>query len=366
MSRHHPSIRKPVRRTGAEHYILLMLITFALSVIATRLFLDLTGYPQLGNSTIHIAHLLWGGLALFIAAIIPLVFANRWAYDTAAILAGLGVGLFIDEVGKFITQNNDYFFPPAAPIIYAFFLICVLIYLRLNKPQPSDPRTELYSVLFLLQELLDRDLEQAEREEIERRLYFVLENSQELHLIQLTKELLELFKQSQHIVVPSSPNLKQWFQSHLMWFEARYLAHDRLRLLITIGLIGIGLFLMITSLGSLLLSFSITTPLLVIIRAPDLTDSITEIWFIAMHILQLINGLLMLFSGVLWAKGDARNGSSLGLFGLLVQLTIIDLFLFYYYQFSTIISVLIQFLIFMVLIRYRQRVIERYLPREAG
>ena len=48
----------------------------------------------------------------------PLLFANRWALGTSAVLAGIGVGLFIDEVGKFLTQTNDYFFPPAAPIIY--------------------------------------------------------------------------------------------------------------------------------------------------------------------------------------------------------------------------------------------------------
>jgi hypothetical protein len=24
-----------------------------------------TGYPQIGNSTLHIAHVLWGGLLLF-------------------------------------------------------------------------------------------------------------------------------------------------------------------------------------------------------------------------------------------------------------------------------------------------------------
>jgi hypothetical protein len=44
-------------------------------------------------------------------------------------ISGVGVGRFIDEVGKFNTQNNDYFFPTVAPIIYAFFLTSVLIYI---------------------------------------------------------------------------------------------------------------------------------------------------------------------------------------------------------------------------------------------
>ena len=54
-------ILKPVERLGAERYLRLMLLAFAASVILTRLFLSLTGYPQVGNGTLHIAHLLWGG-----------------------------------------------------------------------------------------------------------------------------------------------------------------------------------------------------------------------------------------------------------------------------------------------------------------
>ncbi len=355
MFRNRLATRKPVRRIGAEHYILLMLLTFALSVIVVRLFLELTGYPQLGNRTIHIAHLLWGGLSLFAAAIIPLVYSNRWAFDAGAILAGLGVGLFIDEIGKFITQNNDYFYPPAAPIIYAIFLMCVLFYLRMKKHRFNDPRTELYSSLSLLQELLDRDLEQDEREEIESKLNFVLETSQEPHLIQLTKELLDFIKHSQNHVVPSSPDFVQRVKSQLLWLEVHYFPLHRLRLLIIVGLICSGVFLAITSLGSLLLLLSIKHPFLDIIRTPDLADSVTEKWFLAIHFLQLFNGSLLSFSGILLAQRDIRSGSSLGIFGLLVQLTIIDLFLFYYYQFSTIISVLIQFILFLALIRFRHR-----------
>src|SRR5512133_4047535 len=101
------SNRSPVKREGAERYLFLSLISFAMSVIFTRTFLELTGYPKMGNSTLHIAHVLWGGLLLFIASLLPLIFANRWMYNAGAVLAGLGVGLFIDEVGKFITSTND-------------------------------------------------------------------------------------------------------------------------------------------------------------------------------------------------------------------------------------------------------------------
>jgi hypothetical protein len=116
-------IRRPLKREGAERYLMLTLVSFAASVILIRLFLNLAGYPQVGSGELHIAHVLWGGLLLFVASLLPLLFANRWAYTAGALSAGVGVGLFIDEVGKFITQANDYFFPAAAPIIYAFFLL---------------------------------------------------------------------------------------------------------------------------------------------------------------------------------------------------------------------------------------------------
>ncbi len=121
------AIRRPVRRIEADDDILLMLLSFATSVVITRVFLQLTGFPKIGgDSGLHIAHLLWGGLLLFIATLLPMIYANQWVYPFMAILAGAGVGLFIDEVGKFITATNDYFYPAAAPLIYGFFLITVL------------------------------------------------------------------------------------------------------------------------------------------------------------------------------------------------------------------------------------------------
>src|ERR671918_2191291 len=104
-------LRRPVRREGAERYLLVMLVSFAGTVIVTRWFLELTGFPQIGGGDLHIAHALWGGAVLFAAALLPIVLAGRFVYLASAFLAGLGMGLFIDEVGKFITAENDYFYP---------------------------------------------------------------------------------------------------------------------------------------------------------------------------------------------------------------------------------------------------------------
>jgi hypothetical protein len=92
---------------------------------------------------LHIAHLLWGGLALVVAALLMLVYASPSVNRIGAILAGLGIGLFIDEVGKFITSDNNYFFRAAAPIIYVCFLAVALVYYLLTRRQDALSDREL-------------------------------------------------------------------------------------------------------------------------------------------------------------------------------------------------------------------------------
>ncbi len=92
------------------------------TILVIRTQLWLTNYPQLGGHGLHIAHMLWGGLAMLVAIVVLLTFINTTARQVGAVLGGIGFGFFIDELGKFLTSDNNYFFKPTAAIMYIFFI----------------------------------------------------------------------------------------------------------------------------------------------------------------------------------------------------------------------------------------------------
>ena len=121
----HP-LQRASRNVNLPALHLAFFVTAIVTELCIRTQLWLTNYPQLGGHGLHIAHLLWGGLFMVVALAILLSFLGRGARQAAAIVAGVGFGFFIDELGKFITADNNYFFKPAAGIIYLIFIALYL------------------------------------------------------------------------------------------------------------------------------------------------------------------------------------------------------------------------------------------------
>ena len=53
----------PVRSAESE-LLDTFLVSAVASVLVIRVFLEATGYPQLGGGGLHVAHVLWGGFGL--------------------------------------------------------------------------------------------------------------------------------------------------------------------------------------------------------------------------------------------------------------------------------------------------------------
>lgn len=155
-----------VRNLDALYYLEVFIVCAVASILVIRLFLHLTGYPQIGNSTLHIAHMLWGGLLMLIAIIMLFSFIGKRVEFWAAILGGVGFGTFIDEVGKFVTSDNDYFFEPSISIMYIVFILIILSIHMIRSGWTFTRKEYLVNALKGLEEVALQDLNQEEKDRV--------------------------------------------------------------------------------------------------------------------------------------------------------------------------------------------------------
>lgn len=167
-------------------------ITAITTILVIRFYLKLAGYPQIGSSTLHISHLLPGSLLMLAAILVLLSAVNRAARGFSAVLAGIGFGLVWDELGKFITKNNNYFFHATPGLIYLTFVILYLL-VRYSAQRQFTQNDYMANVLDLLKDASVNELDVREYEHAKELLSHV---SPKHTLYAPTKTMLELAKPS--------------------------------------------------------------------------------------------------------------------------------------------------------------------------
>ncbi|MBP9700364.1 hypothetical protein KBD71_03740 [Candidatus Woesebacteria bacterium] len=143
-----------------ENFILSAVTT----IIVVRIFLRLAGYPQLGGGGLHIAHMLWGGLFLALALLISVSFLNKEAKRLSVVLGGIGFGLFIDEIGKFVTSDNNYFYQPTFALIYLVFVLLFFSFRFIMSHQALSPHEYAMNAVEEMKEVLYLDLDEDEKQ----------------------------------------------------------------------------------------------------------------------------------------------------------------------------------------------------------
>ena len=343
--------RLGARREHAERYLVLVIAGFATSVAVTRWFLGATGYPKVGGGGLHIAHMLWGGLLLVIAATLPLVFVGRRVLLVSALAGGIGVGLFIDEIGKFITESNDYFFAPAAPMIYGAILLLAAVWLVVaRRGDTGSPHDDLQAGVEAMREAVDGQLTPAARERTLVRLERV-RAGEDAALAAMAEAQAALLR---------SPAVER-LMARPGWVEGsgprelldRVLPMRLEAILIKLGLLGTALLAVFSALAlvAVLAGDRLNLPL------PSGPVELPQepVWTLLLLAVATGVGVASLIALVLMLTGRVRAGLRVGTWAALVNLVAGGLLTFYVAQFGAMASAFGHLALLLLLLSHERR-----------
>ena len=166
------------RDLAAGRYLDLFVVGGVSAVLAIRFILRITGYPSIGGARFHIAHMLWGGLLMALALLLCLSFLGNRTRLWGALIGGVGFGFFIDEIGKFVTRDNNYFFQPSIALIYITFVLIYLAFRDLQLRRVVSKEEYLVNALNDFEEAIINDLQPEERDRARRYLAAIAERDE--------------------------------------------------------------------------------------------------------------------------------------------------------------------------------------------
>jgi hypothetical protein len=233
-------------------------------------------------------------------------------------------------------------------------------------------RTELYRAFEAMEEVLEQDLDAQERQGVDARLRFVAENTRRAEYIRLANSLRHFLFSEEVALAPRRPGLVDRWRTRWQATEQGWLNQGRMRAILAGGLAGLGLItlaktgvaLALLALVSLAVAPDSSLPFPTAAALREFIDSFQisasgGFFRYTDLALETLVGVLLLFSaGLLMARQD-HLGTAFGYAGLLLSLTAVNLLVFYYDQFSSVLTALMQLVLLVAIAYYRQRFVYR-------
>jgi hypothetical protein len=149
-------------RIGFGRLVEAFLVSAAVCVLCIRAFLSVTNYPQIGGGGLHLAHVLFGGIGMAAALVLMMAALTEPAIYLAAVIGGVGFGAFIDEIGKFLTSDNDYFYRPAVAVMYMTFVAFYIAARSIERRTRPSQAAYLANAIDLAKEAVAGNLDEEE------------------------------------------------------------------------------------------------------------------------------------------------------------------------------------------------------------
>jgi hypothetical protein len=325
------------RNVHARDHLEIFLVSAISSLLLLRFFLYLTGYPQVGGGSLHIAHMLYGGLLMLVAITLAVSFLGERIQKLSALLGGLGFGIFIDELGKFLTKDNNYFFRPTVGLIYAIFMILYLVFNSLSRINRLTSREYELNALAQLEEAVLQDLDTIEK----RRIAHLLAQADPKSPI--TQELKQLLARLDTVPTPEPNRLQRWLRGIDKQYEHFWRVRNSRRLVGILFVAQAAVFLIIT-LGTVVNNFD---NLHQIFQAHD---SYTDKLIIGQLITSVVAGVFAVL-GAIRILSSRLQAFELFRRAVLINLLLTEFFIFTRLQFRAMPGFLVN-LVLLIALRY--------------
>jgi hypothetical protein len=212
----------------------------------------------------------------------------------------------------------------------------------------------LYRALEGLVELLDQDLDELEKQALIERFQFVADQKENRDLAALAASIKSFLEDDSIRIAPDEETIwEEWLNRFRRW-EARFFPLSRLNPVLAGVLVGLAAIALYGVVGSLVPDIA-SVRLQEIVNAGRLNSQEQQYLFIIRLVLQSAIGLMLLAAAGMMVLGREEAGISLGMLGLLLMLTTVNLLVFYFDQFSTILKATIELGALLAMARYRWR-----------